>query len=411
VLATWNLGCGSVSNGHATDGGDGAAEARAAEIGSENGSENGSEVGSHGDAPNTPIDSLASTPDADAAADDTGPEAGSFDGASSDAETHADATTADLGTSDAPANDGDPAADGPPTADALSRCAGVVCQARDRCHAAGTCDPATGLCSNPLALDGTKCDDGNICTINDACKAGACVGSPYTCPAAPACTHVVGCVPGSGCLYNPDVNGTLCDDGNKCTQTDRCEGGKCVGSNPLPCAGPACSGSTFTTSACNPSTGACQSTSQPCPMNHACSSATTCNTSCESDTTYGCAKGFTCANGIGCVRAAVDCGANSCGVADGTAGCCALTGTCQSAGEATCSSGYIGCSTRAHCASGQLCCLILSSGGWKAYCYTGTQCPPPNGATYYQVCRTSGECVTGTCKAITSPTAQLSTCQ
>ena len=40
----------------------------------------------------------------------------------------------------------------------------TVCSASDQCHVAGTCDPATGACSNPNAPDGTPCNDGNACT-------------------------------------------------------------------------------------------------------------------------------------------------------------------------------------------------------------------------------------------------------
>ncbi|XXF80027.1 VCBS repeat-containing protein [Myxococcaceae bacterium GXIMD 01537] len=46
-------------------------------------------------------------------------------------------------------------------------CAGVVCTASDPCHVAGTCDPATGQCSNPTADDGTSCSGG-------ICDAGVC---------------------------------------------------------------------------------------------------------------------------------------------------------------------------------------------------------------------------------------------
>ena len=56
-------------------------------------------------------------------------------------------------------------------------CADVVCTALSACHEAGTCDPATGECSNPVAADGTACDDGAACTANDACVEGVCVGS------------------------------------------------------------------------------------------------------------------------------------------------------------------------------------------------------------------------------------------
>jgi uncharacterized repeat protein (TIGR01451 family) len=59
----------------------------------------------------------------------------------------------------------------------------VMCNPSDQCHSAGTCNPATGACSNPPAHDGTACNDGNACTTNDACQAGICAGSVD-----PACT-------------------------------------------------------------------------------------------------------------------------------------------------------------------------------------------------------------------------------
>src|SRR6187200_3516846 len=38
-----------------------------------------------------------------------------------------------------------------------------------------------GLCSDPTAPNTTPCDDGNTCTISDACLGGACIGDPTTC--------------------------------------------------------------------------------------------------------------------------------------------------------------------------------------------------------------------------------------
>lgn len=52
----------------------------------------------------------------------------------------------------------------------------VLCTAIDQCHAAGTCDPTSGSCTNPPKPDGTACDDGNACTFVDTCSAGTCVG-------------------------------------------------------------------------------------------------------------------------------------------------------------------------------------------------------------------------------------------
>lgn len=58
-----------------------------------------------------------------------------------------------------------------------SPCSGVVCAPPDQCHAAGTCDPSTGVCDHPPLADGTACDDGDVCTQSDACQAGTCAGA------------------------------------------------------------------------------------------------------------------------------------------------------------------------------------------------------------------------------------------
>jgi hypothetical protein len=105
----------------------------------------------------------------------------------------------------------------------------VVCTASDQCHAAGTCTPATGVCSNPAKADGTACNDGNACTQTDACQAGVCTGqNPVVCTASDQC-HVVGtCDPSTGVCSNPTaLDGTACDDGNQCTTSPFCSGGVC----------------------------------------------------------------------------------------------------------------------------------------------------------------------------------------
>jgi hypothetical protein len=63
-----------------------------------------------------------------------------------------------------------------------------VCTALDQCHAQGTCNPATGVCSNPEKADGIACDDGDACTLADSCLAGACnAGNPLTCGVGETC--------------------------------------------------------------------------------------------------------------------------------------------------------------------------------------------------------------------------------
>src|SRR5213079_2900908 len=116
-------------------------------------------------------------------------------------------------------------------------CAGtnpVACASSDQCHTAGTCNPATGVCSNPAKPNGAPCDDGNACTQTDTCAAGACVGAnPVVCTAADQCHAVGACNPASGVCSNPaKLNGAPCDDGNACTRTDTCAAGVCMGTNP-----------------------------------------------------------------------------------------------------------------------------------------------------------------------------------
>ena len=113
----------------------------------------------------------------------------------------------------------------------------VSCMALDQCHVAGTCDSATGMCSNPNAMDGTSCADGNACTQTDACQAGTCTGgNPVTCTALDQC-HVAGvCDGATGMCSNPDAaDGTSCSDGNACTVMDSCQTGACSSGTPVTC--------------------------------------------------------------------------------------------------------------------------------------------------------------------------------
>jgi len=113
----------------------------------------------------------------------------------------------------------------------------VVCAAADQCHDAGTCNPATGACSNPAKPDGAACNDSNACTRTDSCQAGVCTGTnPVVCAAADQCHDAGTCNPATGACSNPaKPNGTACSDGDVCTQTDSCQAGVCTGTNPVVC--------------------------------------------------------------------------------------------------------------------------------------------------------------------------------
>ena len=137
----------------------------------------------------------------------------------------------------------------------------VVGSAQDQCHAAGSCNPSTGACSNPALADGAACNDGNACTQADTCQAGACVGkNPVVCTAQDPCHAVGACDPSTGTCSNPAANGASCDDGNACTQVDVCQAGACVGGNPVACTpldGCHLAGT------CAPATGACSNPTAP----------------------------------------------------------------------------------------------------------------------------------------------------
>ncbi|MFQ5479465.1 MAG: hypothetical protein ACE5E4_12725, partial [Candidatus Binatia bacterium] len=148
----------------------------------------------------------------------------------------------------------------------------VVCTASDQCHAVGVCDPASGLCSDPLQPDATACDDGDACTTSDVCLAGVCIGgSAPNCDDGNVCTDD-SCDPATGCV---NTNNTApCDDGDACTTADTCSGGACVGG-----AAPNCDdGDVCTDDSCDPATG-CVNTNNtaPCDDGDACTTADTCS--------------------------------------------------------------------------------------------------------------------------------------
>lgn len=113
-----------------------------------------------------------------------------------------------------------------------------------------TCGP--GGCSHTPTAG--SCDaDGNPCTVNDACDAGACkAGAPKLCDDGNSCTLDV-CSPAQGCVYTPD-NGVGCSDGDPCTVGDLCQNSQCQPGAPKLCgAGDACN-----TPACNATSGQCE---------------------------------------------------------------------------------------------------------------------------------------------------------
>jgi hypothetical protein len=75
--------------------------------------------------------------------------------------------------------------------------------------------------------DGTACNDGRACTQTDTCLSGQCIGSnPLICNDNNSCTDD-SCNPATGTCQFIANNGNTCTDGNVCTN-DVCSGGTCV---------------------------------------------------------------------------------------------------------------------------------------------------------------------------------------
>lgn len=113
-----------------------------------------------------------------------------------------------------------------------------ACEATDQCHQAGECDPTTGTCTTPAVEDGTPCDDGNACTQTDTCQGGSCGGSnPVACSASDQCHEAGECDPNTGICSDPaKPDGAACDaDGDACTAGDSCQDGECAAGSPPDC--------------------------------------------------------------------------------------------------------------------------------------------------------------------------------
>ena len=101
--------------------------------------------------------------------------------------------------------------------------------------ALATCDLAIGQCGKAVLPDGTKCDDGDPCTAIGACHFGGCEGGEaLDCDDGEPCTKD-GCDPQTGeCLSVPLPDGSACDDDELCTVGDACVAGACGGAaNPV----------------------------------------------------------------------------------------------------------------------------------------------------------------------------------
>jgi hypothetical protein len=171
--------------------------------------------------------------------------------------------------------------------------------------------------------DGSPCDDGDSCTLNDMVQGGICTGEPMDCsPLEDSCNNSL-CVAGT-CVLEPVPQGFLCDDGDVCTVDESCDGaGSCVGGSALDCD----DGDPYTSDSCDPVSG-CQYT--PVPDGTACDDGDLCT---HNDQVFGgvcVGNAYSCDDGRTCTTDSCD-GNGSCSNTV-VVGSCLIDGACYSHG-------------------------------------------------------------------------------
>jgi len=106
----------------------------------------------------------------------------------------------------------------------------------DQCNQ-GVCEslaPDLYRCIRQPKAQGAPCEDGRFCTINDQCDGnGSCVsGADRDCGAevGDQCNTGYCDEQAKACVQVKKPDGTLCDDGDVCTLEDTCQNGQCTGS-------------------------------------------------------------------------------------------------------------------------------------------------------------------------------------
>jgi hypothetical protein len=255
--------------------------------------------------------------------------------------------------------------------------AGTACgnSSNSICDNADACN-GTGTCSSNHVPDGSACSDDNACSQTDTCQGGVCTGTnQINCGVSDQCHDHGTCDPNTGLCSNPArPNGSACDDGNECSQTDTCQFGVCTGGSLVVCnAQDDC----HDAGTCDPATGLCSNPAKP--DNSACSFSNGVGV-CVSGTCMGeCATGFADCDGSpanGCetdLTTPSNCG--GCGNLCSQGAAC-VNGQCASVcsvGQTLCSSGCADLSSDAsNCgACGNLCPAGSSCVSGQCSCATG----------------------------------------
>src|SRR5688572_30128745 len=132
-------------------------------------------------------------------------------------------------------------------------------------------------CEDAETEDGSPCDDGMFCTTGETCDNGSCGdGSARDCSSQADDCAAGTCSEDDGCMFEPQPDDTPCDDGLVCTENDACLDGQCIGAEVL-CTGTTCSGAY-----CDEAYGGCVDdvdlpNGSICDDGNACTAASTCS--------------------------------------------------------------------------------------------------------------------------------------
>jgi hypothetical protein len=302
---------------------------------------------------------------------------------------------------------GDEGSDGPKLAAANVDASGVDGSNLNNDGGSDSTSPDTVVDLNQCVgqPDGAACDDSNVCTDNDSCKSGTCVGNTKVCDDKNLCTTDT-CEPKTGCVFKD--NAIACNDSDACTVGEICSGGKCQPGIAIKCDdGNKCTGDT-----CDPTKGCVflPLTGMACSDGNAC----TTNDTCASDGTCKSGPATECDDGDPCTGDSCDKSAGGCqhvglsgqacndGI-DGTIGDKCLNGKCLG-NNVACDDGTA-CTVDGFNAKTGKCENLGVVCDDKNLC-TDDKCDPTKGCTFTNntaacddgdVCTSGDTCKAGTC--------------
>lgn len=257
----------------------------------------------------------------------------------------------------------------------------------------GSYPGTVGSCVVVADTDGTACDDGEFCTVDDACLNGVCEGGPPNdCGMTPEPCEEITCDEGSdSCSVAPANEGASCTSTDLCLVNTVCQNGVCGGGVVKDCTfAPLPEPDECYVSSCNPANGMCE----PEVGND--------GAACD-DPMDLCTVSKTCSNGACVGGVPKDCSALTMGCTTGV--CDTATGNCMgvASGEGMACDDLNGCTTGEICTSGNC------GGGTPVTNCSMTQdgcCPTNCTAANDFDCNCPGEFVNGTCVYVPNIGAQ-----